>query len=815
MGKSRAEIQRACRERLKQKNKEEYLRRERERKNRSYVPSSELSENDRNRRNRKNKERLRRFYQRKKELRTRIQREQETSGYESAEPQPGTSDERGRLPIRFNFQNSGKRKGALKRWKRDISEAHSRIRLLEQERDKSLTKVKTAQRSYQRLRAKLVKDKEQILASKEQELTPRKRTEHIMEKAKLSEQQKYQIRMPLLVGNALAAEISETRKSTRKGHKIAIHRVVSGRILKKYICLRSVSARTGLCRHVLGKTSSKEHQVKPRQRQSKVEKNRDKIETFLKREDNSRTMPGKNDAKRITKGQKVQSHVLIDYLDNLHKKFLSENPDLKISRATFCRCRPAYILKASFTSRLSCLCTKHQNAALTIKALRKAGIEVNPNPAKAVIEKIDKAKLQSDLTDEIPVSQWTREEIEEKGKKKHITRTVEKSLVKEQFIEHVQNQMIDFESHVDRMKKQYEQIRHLKQNLPTHHMILQLDFAENYSCRSLEEVQSAYFNQTSVTLHPIVVYYKDDTAELTHKSYIIVSDEMSHKASTVMTFIDDIISELKKLDPLLNTIHYWSDSPSSQYRNKYIFNLIANHHEMYDIHAVWNNFESGHGKGPYDGLGGSCKRLADEAIRCGKYVIQDAKSFFKWAQVSNMKNVCFRFVSGSKCSEKEQTVSKMPVKAVNGTMKLHAVVGLGHGKILIRDVSCYCNMCLEGKPCDTWTLTMTRQKNMPSHQVCKSVVNGVSDSDNCNGTKQELASSDHEIGNFVAAVYDGKWYLGRIIDEDETEYEIDFIESKKGLFQWPRKKRYNLVKQIRRTLQSRYSCSNRKVRENV
>ena len=42
MGKSRVEIQRACRERLKQKNKEEYLRRERERKNRSYVPQSYL-----------------------------------------------------------------------------------------------------------------------------------------------------------------------------------------------------------------------------------------------------------------------------------------------------------------------------------------------------------------------------------------------------------------------------------------------------------------------------------------------------------------------------------------------------------------------------------------------------------------------------------------------------------------------------------------------------------------------------------------------------------------------------------------------------
>ena len=73
-----------------------------------------------------------------------------------------------------------------------------------------------------------------------------------------------------------------------------------------------------------------------------------------------------------------------------------------------------------------------------------------------------------------------------------------------------------------------------------------------------------------------------------------------------------------------------------------------------------------------------------------------------------------------------------------------------------------CNKCLEGKPCDTWTLPTTTQKDMLSHQVCKSMVNGVSDSDNCNGTGQKLASSDHEIGNFVAAVYDGMWYLGRI-----------------------------------------------------
>jgi len=42
MGKSRAEIQKAYRQRLKDKNKEEYLRKESESKRRIYVPSHQL-----------------------------------------------------------------------------------------------------------------------------------------------------------------------------------------------------------------------------------------------------------------------------------------------------------------------------------------------------------------------------------------------------------------------------------------------------------------------------------------------------------------------------------------------------------------------------------------------------------------------------------------------------------------------------------------------------------------------------------------------------------------------------------------------------
>jgi len=60
---------------------------------------------------------------------------------------------RGRLLVRMDFNeiNKGKQRAALKRWKRDKSTAVSRIRILEQERDKLKTKLKSTQRALQRV----------------------------------------------------------------------------------------------------------------------------------------------------------------------------------------------------------------------------------------------------------------------------------------------------------------------------------------------------------------------------------------------------------------------------------------------------------------------------------------------------------------------------------------------------------------------------------------------------------------------------------------------------------------------------------------
>lgn len=89
-----------------------------------------------------------------------------------------------------------------------------------------------------------------------------------------------------------------------------------------------------------------------------------------------------------------------------------------------------------------------------------------------------------------------------------------------------------------------------------------------------------------------------------------------------------MIPKLKEIDEDVEMIHYWTDGQTSQYRNKQVFFTIANHKEIFGVQARWNYFEAGHGKGPCDGLGGTTKRMADEAVRSGRTVIQHADDFF-------------------------------------------------------------------------------------------------------------------------------------------------------------------------------------------
>jgi hypothetical protein len=130
-----------------------------------------------------------------------------------------------------------------------------------------------------------------------------------------------------------------------------------------------------------------------------------------------------------------------------------------------------------------------------------------------------------------------------------------------------------------------------------------MDFAENYSCGHADEIQNAYLDKYSVTLHPVVVYFKDAEGKIGHTSYVYVSDTPSHNSGTVYSFMKKICEEVKANRPYTICIHYVTNSPTSQYRNKSIMYLVANHDKIFGMKASWQYWEAGHRKGPCDGVG--------------------------------------------------------------------------------------------------------------------------------------------------------------------------------------------------------------------
>lgn len=68
--------------------------------------------------------------------------------------------------------------------------------------------------------------------------------------------------------------------------------------------------------------------------------------------------------------------------------------------------------------------------------------------------------------------------------------------------------------------------------MPENEIVIHMDFAENYSCKTAAEIQSAYWNASQETLHPMVIYFRREKGSLEHKSYVAVSDILSHSSST-------------------------------------------------------------------------------------------------------------------------------------------------------------------------------------------------------------------------------------------------------------------------------------------
>lgn len=168
----------------------------------------------------------------------------------------------------------------------------------------------------------------------------------------------------------------------------------------------------------------------------------------------------------------------------------------------------------------------------------------------------------------------------------------------------------------------------MKETISDTEVVVHLDFSENYACKLHTEIQAFHFggSRKQATIHTSVVYTSDGS-----QSHATISDSPRHERA-VWAHIEPILKKLKEQKPILTSIHFMSDGPVTQYRNKRNFYLLTTLPFILGFKEVtWNFSEKAHGKGAPDGVGGAVKRTADQRVKMGAD-IQTPKELYEALQ---------------------------------------------------------------------------------------------------------------------------------------------------------------------------------------
>ena len=83
------------------------------------------------------------------------------------------------------------------------------------------------------------------------------------------------------------------------------------------------------------------------------------------------------------------------------------------------------------------------------------------------------------------------------------------------------------------------------------------------------------YDKTQISIYPMVLHYIDDDGYMKVLSFVGLSDIMAHPVPSTFAFLKAMMLELHQTMPILSTIHFVIDCPSSQYRNSPVCALVG------------------------------------------------------------------------------------------------------------------------------------------------------------------------------------------------------------------------------------------------
>lgn len=497
------------------------------------------------------------------------------------------------------------------------------------------------------------------------------------------------------------------------------------------------------------------------------------VKEFYCSDEISRLMPGKKDYVSMGKNFEgkpihVQKRLVLVNLREAHQEFKSSSPDVKVGFSKFAELRPKNcIIAGASGTHAVCVCTAHQNVKLMIAGanLNKLMIFEYDQPLKTYKDCLPKLMCtppnkscflnECDYCPEVSMfkeallTAFEEDMIENITYKQWVTvdrctfETITKSA--EDFVQEFCKQLVHLKKHDFVAKQQSAFFSEKKSALEENAIIVQCDFSENFSFVLQDEAQGFHWNNSMATVHPCVVYFKKKNEEndnfdvLTYKSFVFISDCLTHNTGLVHVFQRKLINFIKQdFMPSLKKVYYFSDGSAAQYKNRKNFSNLCHHTEDFDgVEAEWHFYATSHGKGVCDGVGGTVKRLATKASLQNPVnnQILTPLQLFEWGK-ENIPSVMFFYVTNNEYLLEEKNLEERFAEAVavTGTQSYHAFIPVSKTKIVS-----------DSETSDVHNIQVAPDADdVPSEQ----------------------------ISGYVACAYDSKWWVACVLSKNDSEKEV-------------------------------------------
>lgn len=171
----------------------------------------------------------------------------------------------------------------------------------------------------------------------------------------------------------------------------------------------------------------------------------------------------------------------------------------------------------------------------------------------SLLQKIRSSTVQETLMSMqhgISGSMWNKIMVQaKKGKSMKRVKKIQKVLKEgtvDDLLEDLEVQLPSFLEHVFVKRQQARIFKEKIEHLTEEEAVVQVDFAENFSCKYQGEVQSAHWSQDQVTLFTVAIWTKSGDKNSCCESHVIVSDDLKHDKTSVAVFMCKVVNDLAK-----------------------------------------------------------------------------------------------------------------------------------------------------------------------------------------------------------------------------------------------------------------------------